>query len=117
MRLMEMPPLTLMVLDGLADDLESIETLRDHGEVAPFGLALVNEQDIVEAVRRLLEDGLVEAWEVAEPHLRLVPASNPLTDDASLHEYWFRWTPAGERVWREGRHQLDTYWGAHQPGS
>jgi hypothetical protein len=32
-----MPPLTLMVLDALADDWESIESLRDHGELAPYG--------------------------------------------------------------------------------
>ena len=89
---MEMPPLTPMVLDGLADDMESIESLRDHGEAAPFGLALVDEQDVVDALRALLEVRMVEAWEVAEPQLQLVPAPNPLTDDASLRRYLFQWT-------------------------
>ena len=46
MMYMEMPPLPLMVLNGLADDMESVESLRAHGRVAPYGLALVDEQDV-----------------------------------------------------------------------
>jgi hypothetical protein len=34
--------------------------MRDHGEVAPYGLALVDDGAIVDAVRSLLSDGLVE---------------------------------------------------------
>jgi hypothetical protein len=109
----EMPPLTVMVLDGLADDLESVGTLRDHGEVAPYGLALVDEEVVVEALRELLVDGLVEAWELAMPKMELVPAAQPATDDASLGRYWFKWTSDGERMWREGHDVLDTYWDAH----
>ena len=112
---MEMPPLRLLVLDGLADDIESVESLRDHGQVAPYGLALVDEQDVLDALRSLLSDGLVEAYELAEPQPELVPAENPSSDDASLRRYWFRWTPAGERQWREGRSVLDAYWSAHPP--
>lgn len=114
---MEMPPLPLMVLDGLADDIESVGSLRDHGEVAPYGLALVDEQDVVDALRALLDDGLVEAWELAEPQFELVPASHPSTDDASLRRYWFRWTAAGERAWRADGELLDAYWDAHPPGA
>jgi hypothetical protein len=36
---------------------ESIESMRDHGEVAPYGLALVDNGAIVDAVRALLSDG------------------------------------------------------------
>ncbi len=113
---MEMPPLSLMVLDGLADDVETLETLRDHGQVAPHGLALVDEQAVVHAPRELLANGQVEAWELAEPQLELVPASYPAADDASLRRYWFKWTAAGERAWREGQATLDAYWDAHPPG-
>lgn len=116
MKLVEMPQLTLMVLDGLADDIESVGSLREHGEVAPYGLALVDEQDVVDALRALLDEGLAQAWELTEPAFELAPASHPSTDDASLRRYWFRWTPAGERVWREGREVLHTYWDAHPPG-
>lgn len=106
----------LMVLDGLADDIESVGSLRDHGEVAPYGLALVDEQVVVEALTSRLTGGFIEAWHLSEPQLELVPCPAPLTDDASLRRYWFRWTPAGERVWREGRAVLDSYWSAHPPG-
>lgn len=114
---MEMPPLPLMVLDGVADDMESVESLRDHGGVAPYGLALVDEQEVVDAVRTLLNDGLIEAWQLSEPELELVPCPAPSTDDNSLRHYWFRWTPAGERAWRDVHAALDAYWDAHPPGS
>ena len=72
-----MPRLTLMVLDGLADDIASLGTLRDHGEAAPYGLALIGEQEVVAAPRELLAGGLVEAWELAEPKMHLVLTSDP----------------------------------------
>lgn len=103
-----MPPLPLMVLDGLADDIESIATLRDHGEVAPYGLALVDERQVLDAVRDLLERGLLTVWEpTSESPVRLGPVAAPESDDASLRRYWFGWTPDGERAWREGHDVLD----------
>ena len=107
----------LMVLDGLADDFESVETLRNHGEVDPYGLALVDEQEVVDALRTLLADGLVEAWQPSHSRPELLPCPAPSIDDASLRRYWFRWTPEGERVWRRGDAQLDAYWDAHPPGA
>jgi|SRR5215207_5712552 len=116
MTCVEMPPLPLMVLDGLADGIETVGSLRDHGEVAPDGLALVDEQDILDALRVLLADGLVQACQLNEPSFKLVPLLRPSTDDASLLRYWFQWTPAGERVWREGHEVLEAYWDAQPPG-
>jgi hypothetical protein len=113
---MDMPPLTLMVLDALADDWESIESMRDHGEVAPYGLALVDEGLLIDAVRSLVRDGLVEVTEVAEAPVELVPVAVPQTDEASLRRYWFRPTDAGKRIWRDGNDLLDAYWNAHPPG-
>ena len=52
-----------MVLDSLVDDHETIDTMRDCGETAPHGLALVDEADLITAVAALLDEGLVEAWE------------------------------------------------------
>lgn len=107
------PPLTLLVLDGLADDFESVENLRNHGEVSPYGLALVEESEVVAAVRTLLEDGLIEAFEAAGDPVELVPKSTPASDDDSLRAYWFRWTARGEQLWREGHGVLDAYYNAH----
>jgi len=83
--------------------------LRNHGEVAPYGLALVDERDVVAAVRSLLADGLIEAWEPSGAPVELVPQPTPATDDESLRTYWFRWTRRGEAVWREGGEILDSY--------
>jgi hypothetical protein len=109
----EPPPLSLLVLDGLADDFESIESLRDHGAVAPYGLALVEEREVVAAVRALLQDGLIEAWQPSSDPVMLVPNRTPASDDENLRSYWFRWTAAGERVWREGQELLDAYYDEH----
>lgn len=79
-----------MILDGLMDDVESVGTLRDHGEVEPDALALTDEQDIVDALRELVADGQVDVWEIAVPELRLVPVAEPATDDASLRRYWYK---------------------------
>ena len=54
MRRMEVPHLSLLVLDGLSDDIETAETQRDHGHMAPDGLALVDERDLLRALRVLL---------------------------------------------------------------
>jgi hypothetical protein len=115
-RRVDMPPLTLMVLDALADDWESIESMRDHGEAAPYGLALVDEVLVIDAARSLMSDRLVEVRE-AGASLELVPVPAPRTDEASLRRYWFRPTDAGKRIWREGHDVLDAYWDAHPHGS
>ena len=98
MSTMEMPPLTLMVLDGLADDVESARTLRHHGEVAPDLLARADEQDVIQALRTLLDDGLIAAYDLHESGDGLVLVAQPSTDDDSLRRYWFEWTPAGEHA-------------------
>ena len=108
-----MPPLTLLVLDALADDWESVESMRNHGEVAPDGLALVDEQLIVEAVRSLIDDGLVAVAQTAKHRPELIPVRAPRTDDASLRRYWFRPTEAGDAVWRDGHDVLHAYWDAN----
>jgi hypothetical protein len=103
-----------MVLDALADDWESIESMRDHGEVAPYGLALVDDTLVVDAVRSLLRDGLIEAAE--EGPGGLVSVLAPRTAQATLRRYWFRPTDAGKRVWGQGHDVLDAYWEAHPLG-
>jgi hypothetical protein len=61
--------------------------MRDHGEVAPYGLALVDDGAIVDAVRSLLSDGLVEVTAVAEDPAKLVSVLAPRIDEASLRGY------------------------------
>jgi hypothetical protein len=53
----DMPPLPLMVLASLADDVETIYTMRSCGDMAPYGVALVGESHLLETLRSLLETG------------------------------------------------------------
>lgn len=108
---MNMPPLGLMVLDALVDGHETVATMRDHGEVAPYGLALVDEADVIAALGVLLDEGLVEASEAFPEGLVLVAA--PCRDPGSLGRYWFAPTQPGWQVWRDGNDLLDSYWAAH----
>jgi hypothetical protein len=105
-----------MVLDSLADDWETIETMRDHGEVAPSGLALLDLALVVDAVRSLVTAGLVEVREIDTAGLTLVPVVKAGIDEANLTRYWFRPSDAGWAVWRDGRDVLDAYRDAHPPG-
>ena len=108
------PPLALLVLDALADGSETLETMRDDGEVPPYGLAAHDRQEVLDTIRSLLQEGSIVASEVGETDEgpRLVRVAAPASDDESLGGYWFEWTAAGERVWRDGAPLLDAYWDA-----
>lgn len=103
-----MPPLELMVLSAVDGYDETVETMRSHDEVAPYGLALVDEDDVACALGVLLDQGLVEAHGDGRV---VVPAPN--RDPASLRRYWFNPTEQGRQVLREGEDLLDAYWTAH----
>src|SRR5437016_1451910 len=108
-------PIPLIVLDSLMDAVESVETLRDHGEAAAYGLALVADKQLIAGIRSLLGEGLIEAWE--EPHpggpLRLISVSKSRPDEATLRRCWFKPTEAGRAAWRGSEAELTAYWDAH----
>src|ERR1700735_5035670 len=54
-------PLRLEVLGALADDAETVYTMRNCGNVKPYGLALVGENVLLSMLRDLVDDGLIEA--------------------------------------------------------
>ena len=108
-----MPPLPLMILDGLVDDSETIYSLRNCGDL-PQGVALVGEAHILDALRSLLADGLIEV-----EHENVVVGrwvgwrrliGEPGTDDSDLRRYWFRITAAGLRTWEAAGDVLEAYW-------
>jgi hypothetical protein len=90
--------------------------MRDHDEVAPSGLALLDLALVVDAVRSLVTAGLVEVREIDTAGLTLVPVVKAGIDEANLTRYWFRPSGAGWAVWRDGRDVLDAYRDAHPPG-
>jgi hypothetical protein len=99
------------------DDWENVESLRNHGSVPPYGLALVDEEVVIDALRSLLSDGLVWVTEFDEDGFELRPVASPQTDDASLRRYWFQPTDAGEAVWRHARDEIHAYLDASAQGN
>jgi hypothetical protein len=110
----DMPPLPLMILDALVDDSETIYSLRNCGDLPPDGIARVGEAHILDALRSLLTDGLIEVehenvvvggwvgWR------RLIGEQG--TNDCDLRRYWFRITAAGLRTWEAAADLLEAYW-------
>ena len=113
----DMPPLPLMVLDSLADAPESVYTMRNCGEMAPYGLALVGEAHLLDAVRSLLSNRLIEVeseYVIVGDRLsaRRLPG-DPGTTDGDLQRYWFRMTAAGETTWEAAGEVLTRYADSH----
>jgi hypothetical protein len=115
-----MPTLTVMVLDSLVDGAETPATMRDHGEYGPYGLALFQENAVIDAVRGAFHDGLIEVdhveWgpDLEQRRLRpLAPALSETEVPADVRHYWFRLTEGGWKAWRDHRDVLDAYWGAY----
>jgi hypothetical protein len=110
-------PFRLDVLGALADDAETIYTMRNCGAMKPYGLALVGENVLLSMLRDLVDEGLVEAESEyvivddqlieREPHLPLA-----ISDD-DLKRYWFVLTRAGWAAWEAGAAQVRAYHAAH----
>jgi hypothetical protein len=113
----DMPPLPLMVLDALADDVETIYTMRNCGDMVANGLAVVGEVHVLNALRSLLTSRLVGVWReylvVGERVVARPPAGEPGTTDDDLRRYWFEMTPAGRTTWEAAEKELDAYCDAH----
>ncbi len=100
-----MPALALMVLDALAAAAETIYSMRNCGDMAANGLALVGDAHLLDALRSLLANGLVD---VEAEHVSVRGGNSerpmigrPSTTDSDLQRYWFRMTmtPAGLKTW------------------
>lgn len=91
--------------------------MRDCGDKAAYGVALVGESHLLAALRSLLEDGLVEVEDehvVIDGRLFVGPlAGRARTADEDLRRYWFRMTPAGEATWRQVSEVLGAYRDGH----
>ena len=114
----DMPPLTVMLLDAFLMDGrggETLDTVRDCGEQAPQGLALVGEAHLVEAARALVRDGLVHVADTrrnAAGDWETIEVDSPATDDGSLLRYWYRPTAEGLALLQANESALDLYYAA-----
>ena len=114
---LDMPGLELMLLDALADDSETLYTMRNCGDMQPNGLALVGKAALLDAVRELLEAMLIEVESeyVVSDGLLVERAlvSRPGTSDHDLCRYWFVMTSAGQARLGAAAPELDDYWDQH----
>jgi hypothetical protein len=113
----DMPPLRLMVLDALADDAENIYSMRNCGDMAAHGVALVGETRLLDALRSLLADGqIMVEYEhvVAGDRVGTRPLiGEAVASDDDLRRYWFSMTSRGLEAWAAAADVLDAYWDAH----
>jgi hypothetical protein len=113
----DMPPVPLMILDSLADDVETIYTMRNCGDMAPYGVALIGESHLLDAIRSLLSEGQIEVHlehVVIDGRLHVrQPKGDVATTDDDLRRFWFRMTPAGEATRQQACDVLDAYRGTH----
>jgi hypothetical protein len=113
----DMPPVPLMILDSLTDDVETIYTMRNCGDMAPYGVALIGESHLLEEIRSLLSEGQIEVHlehAVIDGRLHVrQPEGEVATTDDDLRRFWFRMTPAGEMTRQQASDVLDAYRGAH----
>lgn len=101
-------PLRLEVLGALADDAETVYTMRNCGNMKPYGLALVGENALLSKLRDLVDDGLIEAeseYLIVDDKLIEREPDLPLaTSDDDLKRYWLVMTRAG---WPSGKQALN----------
>ena len=90
-----------VVLDAIADDLESIEIILNRVNNAEFGWrelhrnAEFTRDEIVSSLFRLIRDGLAEACSYSEPDRALVSLGPRVLPSNELDEHWFVITPHG----------------------
>lgn len=110
-------PLRLEVLGALADDAETVYTMRNCGEMKPYGLALVGENALFSTLRDLLSEGLIEVESeyviVDDQLIERQPHEPPATSDNDLKRYWFVMTKAGWAEWESGADEINSYHAAH----
>jgi hypothetical protein len=85
--------------------------------MAPYGVALIGESHLLEAIRSLLSEGQIEVHRehaVIDGRLHVrQPRGEVATTDDDLRRFWFRMTPAGEATRQQASDVLEAYRGAH----
>jgi hypothetical protein len=93
--------LEMFVLDSMQDDIEDLESvMRYLVEWRPLWPHDFTEEEVLDALKSLTEDGLVGAYDESPSSAELKPVECPNTDPASLRRYWFRPTTLGRRIWK-----------------
>jgi hypothetical protein len=86
------PTLDYLILDAIADDVESVANIR--GKVVSTDL--LSGANLLESLRRLINDHLVEACVLKGPEL--VGVGEGVWPPGTVEDMWFRITSRGTMV-------------------
>ena len=97
---MARPVLDYLILDAVADDVESLVHIRD-------GVAdsASSESNLIGALRRLVQERLIEAFTISGAKAELVSAGQGVWPPVSAEDLWFQITGRGRMVhetWASG---------------
>ena len=98
---MPRPALDYVVLDAVADDVESFPHIRD--QIVPSGPSQASA--LVASLRGLVQERLVEACTVPTDETELVSAGEGSWPPSNVDDMWFRITGRGKMVheaWASG---------------
>ena len=87
------PALDYLILDAVADDAESLGQIRDL-----IADASTSESNLISALRRLVQDQLVEAYTIPSDETVLVSAGEGIWPPAAADDLWFQITKRGRMV-------------------
>jgi len=85
------PTLDYLILDAIADDVESVANIREKVQES-----VLSPSDLVESLRRLTNDRLVEACVLEGTELEVV--GEGVWPSSNLEDLWFRITGRGTLV-------------------
>ncbi len=98
----------MLVLDALQDDVEEIASImRMLAEWRHRLPAEYTSDDVLDALRRLLQAGFVTALEESVDEPALVPVPTPDFTRSSLRRYWYDSTSSGRSLWEAWDKELD----------
>jgi hypothetical protein len=96
------PNLEMFVLDAMQDDLEDVGSIMRYlVEWRPHWPHDFTEDEVIQALRALIERELVDAYDEAPGSSEVTPVNDPAMDSASLRRYWFMPTAQGREVWKK----------------
>ena len=92
----------MFVLDSMQDDIEDlVSIMRYLAEWRPYWPHDFMEDEVLEALKSLTEDGLVDAYDESPQSSVLSLVDCPSTSYSSLRRYWFAPTARGKQMWAE----------------
>ncbi len=97
---MARPALDYLILDAVADDVESFVEIRNR-----VAASEASESNLIATLRRLVQERLIEAYTIPGEKPELVSAGQGVWPPASAEELWFQITARGKMIhetWASG---------------